>query len=262
MNKGPTMMSALGLETEETSLDHMLRDLGFGDGTADTRQEALQKATEQYEHDVSSGLFANFVKGRLVKLLLVQVQQLKVGLLSALDTIDVLLQGNRIFFYVLAAIPAIVIANFGTRYLIRGLYNIRAKDVRPVTVVHGEMSNFLNEMENVLLLSDDIDLGDGETKAPPGTTSESGSRAETTSQNWATKLNPSELGEFTLNMHRYLILLDFSSPPFRAKDCDQIHLSLEQFLGTNGTLKRLDAERQLQWLRRIKQKHQDLVKQL
>lgn len=249
-------MSALGLESEETSLDHMLRDLGFGDGTPNTRQEALQKATDQYEHDISSGLFTNFVKGRLVKLLLVQVQQLKVGLLSALDTIDALLQGNRIFFYVLAAIPAIVIANFGTRYFVRGLYNIRSKDVRPVTVVHGEMSKFLDAMENILLLSDRVDLNGGETRA-------SGSdSAEISSHYWATKLNPSELGEFTLNIHRFLILLDYSSPPLRAKDCDQIHLSLQQFLGTKGTLKRLDGERQLQWLRRIKQKHQDMVTQL
>lgn len=108
MNRSPSMMAALGLDAEETSLDHMLRDLGFGDGTPATRQSALQKATDQYERDISSGLLTNLMRGRLVQLLLVQVQQLKVGLLSALDTIDVLLQGNRINLQVLAAIPAFV----------------------------------------------------------------------------------------------------------------------------------------------------------
>jgi nuclear-control-of-ATPase protein 2 len=243
------MMSALGLDAEETSLDHMLRDLGFGDGTPASRQSALQKATDQYELDVSSGLLTNLMRGRLVQLLLVQVQQLKVGLLSALDTIDVLLQGNRINFQVLAAIPAIVIATYGTRYFLRGLYNIRAKDIRPVTVVHGEMTRYLTKMENIFLLSDSV------------TAQENDRRGEIPLR-WATQLGPAELGELILNMHRYLILLDFSSPPFRPRDCDDIQQAMQRFFGTTGTLKRLGHDRQLEWLGRIKQKHQDLVKTL
>jgi nuclear-control-of-ATPase protein 2 len=243
------MMSALGLDAEETSLDHMLRDLGFGDGTLATRQSALQKATDQYERDISSGLLTNLMRGRLVQLLLVQVQQLKVGLLSALDTIDVLLQGNRIHFQVLAAIPAIVIATYGTRYFLWGLYNIRAKDIRPVTVVHGEMTRYLTNMENIFLLSDSVRL-------------ENHDREGGSSVHWETQLQPAELGELILNMHRYLILLDFSSPPFRPRDCDDIQQSMLRFLGTTGTLKRLGNDRQLEWLGRIKKKHQDLVKKL
>jgi nuclear control of ATPase protein 2 len=153
MNRSPSMMSALGLEVEETSLDHMLRDLNFGDGTSATRQEALRKATEQYEHDLSHGLFANFARGRLIRLLLIQVQQLKVGMLSALDTIDVLIEGNRIHFKVLAAIPAIVMVSYGTRYFFRSLYNVRAIDLRPISAVHKEMTQYLNKMEKILLLS-------------------------------------------------------------------------------------------------------------
>jgi nuclear control of ATPase protein 2 len=110
MNRSPSMMSALGLDIEETSLDHMLRDLNFGDGTPATRQDVIRKAPEQYEHDLSHGLFANFARDRLIRLLLIQVQQLKVGMLSALETIDVLIVGIRIHFKVLAAIPAILIA--------------------------------------------------------------------------------------------------------------------------------------------------------
>lgn len=260
MNKSPSMMSALGLDVEETSLDHMLRDLGFGDGTSATRQEALKLATEQYEKDLSSGLFSNFLKGRLVRLLLVQVQQLKVGLLSALDTIDVLIQGNRIHFKVLAAIPAVVIATFGTRYLARVLYNLRAKDIRPVTVVHAEMGQYLTKIENLLLLSEQVDLSEEideviQTRQRPEKQANHSGPGH-----WATALQPAELGELILNMHRYLILLDFSSPPFPSRNCDQIHSSLQQFLGTGGTLKRLDSDRQILWLGRIKQKHQDLLK--
>jgi nuclear-control-of-ATPase protein 2 len=142
------------------------------------------------------------------------------------------------------------------RYFFRALYNIRAKDLRPVTAVHGEMSHYLNKMENVLLLSDKADMQGEDGKSSRGRTS-----TRTTGYR-ATGLKPSELGEFLLNMHRYLILLDFSSPPFPAWSCDQIHSSLQHFFGSGGTLERLDCDRQMQWLSRIKQKHQDLVKSL
>ena len=84
MNRSKGIMSALSVEDEQTSLDHMLRDMGFGDGTSESRRIALQRASEQYEHDLSSGVFVNLARGRLVRLLLIQVQQLKVGLLSAM----------------------------------------------------------------------------------------------------------------------------------------------------------------------------------
>ena len=92
MNRSKTLMSGFGLRLEERSLDHMLRDLGYGDGTAASRAAALEQAASQYEQDLNKGLFMNFANGRLVRLLLVQVQQLKVGLLQALDTIDVLIK--------------------------------------------------------------------------------------------------------------------------------------------------------------------------
>lgn len=239
MNKSPTLMSALGLAAEETSLDHMLRDLNFGDGTPAARQEALRKATEQYELDLSNGMFANFARGRLIRLLLIQVQQLKVGMLSALDTIDVLLQGNRIHFKVLAAIPPFLMVTYGTRYFCRGFYNIRAQDLRPVGVVHGEMAQYLNKIEALIMLSD--------SRPGPDKTR---------------RFKPSELGEITLHTHRYLTLLDFCCPPFPSGHCNQIHQSLQELTGSRGTFQRMEDGRQLQWVNRIRQDHQNLAKYL
>ena len=309
MNRSPSMMSALGLDIEETSLDRMLQDLNFGDGTPATRQEAIRKATEQYEHDLSHGLFANFARGRLIRLLLIQVQQLKVGMLSALETIDVLIVGNRIHFKVLAAIPAILIASYGTRFLFRGLYNIRAKDIRPISAVHNEMTQYLNKMEKILLLSNPIgtinfgsgksdertEMGDelkrefygGKVHTRTRVPSSSSTLATTVPEVPATKeekserhavknFSPTELGEMILNTHRYLILLDFSSPqPFPASQCDDIHISLQQFYNSIGTkndhdlgsstigssmIQQMDPSRQLLWLNKIQLKHQELMK--
>jgi hypothetical protein len=90
-----------------------------------------------------------------------------------------------------------------------------------------------------------------------------------------TNFNSMELGEMILNTHRYLVLLDFSSPqPFPANQCDEIHTSLQQFYNTIGTttddddddhisvgmIQRMDPIRQVQWLHTIQQKHHELMK--
>jgi len=228
MNKDSGMMSALSVDDEQGSLGRMLQDLGFGDGSAETQREALQKATEQYEAYLRQGLLYNLVQGKLVRLLLIQVQQLKVGLLSALETIDVLMAGNRIHFQLLAIIPAILMAYFGTRFFVRALYNIRSKDLRPVTVVHGNMGEFLSNIESIVLLSNPTDSTSVSTSA--GRSKNNGLEEDSlpVHDTWL-----QELGQILLNMHRYLILLEFSSPPFPSLYCDAIHKDLNELLGSN-----------------------------
>lgn len=250
MHKNEGMMSALSVQDEQISLDRMLRDLGFGDGSEAMRTEALKKAAEMYEKDLKSGVFGSVFRGNLVQLMLVQVQQLKVGMLSALGTIDSLMKGNQIHFQALAAIPAIVIVTYGTRIFFRALYNIRSRDIRPISVAHAEMSGFLNNMEGIVLLADQ-GMTTGTDKV-----GRDGGKDETSVVR--TQLQPEELGELLLNMHRYLTLLDYASPPFPDWMCDAIHSSLQDFLG--GTLQRLGNEKHIAWLNLVQRKHQDLLK--
>jgi nuclear-control-of-ATPase protein 2 len=247
MHKNEGMMSALSVQDEQISLDRMLRDLGFGDGSEAMRTEALQKAAETYEKDLKSGVFSSVFRGDLVRLMLVQVQQLKVGMLSALGTIDTLMKGNQIHFQALAAIPAIVIVTYGTRFFFRALYNIRSRDIRPISVAHAEMSGFLNNMEGIVLLAD---------QGKAGGRNSNGGKDETSVVR--TQLQPAELGELLLNMHRYLTLLDYGSPPFPDWMCDAIHSSLQDFLG--GTLQRLGNDKHIAWLNLVQKKHHDLLK--
>lgn len=252
MNKSKGMMSGFGLGLEENTLDHLLRDMGFGDGTAATRAEALRMAAEQYEHDLKSGLFVNFARGRLVRLLLIQVQQLKVGLLSALDTIDVLMKGNQIHFQFLAAIPAVLIATFGTRFFLRFLYTIRSKDLRPVTVAHSNMSSHLSQIERLILLDDRV-----AAITEPDTNKDQANDSSSTMP--TTVLSPATLGEISLYMYRYLTLLDFSSSLFPSSATEQIHVSLQGLLETTM---RQDgsADLTLRWLDRIQAQHRELLK--
>lgn len=216
MNRSKSIMSGFGLQLEERSLDHMLRDLGFGDGTAASRESALEGAATQYEKDLKQGLLLNFASGRLVRLLLVQVQQLKVGMLQALDTINVLMRGNQIHFQILAAIPAVLIVTLGTRLFVRAVYNIRAKDLRPVTAAHGEMTVYLNHLESLVLLS--FQRNQREQRGSPVNDV---SREQVS-------MDPGVLGEMLLYTHRYLILLDFSRWSIPSRASDDVHGSMRQ----------------------------------
>ncbi|GAX27391.1 hypothetical protein FisN_23Hh150 [Fistulifera solaris] len=245
MNRSEGMMAAFSLKDEEITLDHMLQDIGCGDGTPAARTSALHAATETYERSFEDGsMLWNFASGKMVRLLLVQVQQLKVGMLSALDTIDVLIQGNRIHFQILAAIPAVWAFTYGTRLFVRGLYNVRAKDLRPVTAVHADMALIIDKMEMLLLrAASDVD---------------------------STSLTDAEIGEFTLHMYRYLILLDYGRPTFSPLVCDQIHHMLQQLLVwliqkrsmITDQVKKPSVGWEFKALQFIQTKHQTLSKKL
>jgi nuclear-control-of-ATPase protein 2 len=240
LNRGQGgLLQGISVKDEELSLDNMLRDLNFGDGTPGNRQAALSNALRQYEQDLDTGLFRHALGGRLIRLILIQVQQLKVGLLTALESIDLLLQANKLNIQILGIIPAILIIIYGTKFGIRSLYNLRAKDLRPIGVVHSEMTEYLNELESVILLADRVD---GE----PARIS----------------LNHRELGEFSLTMYNYLVLLDYSSGVFPNWQCDAIHKSMQEFLGSCGSLKRLNVEDQVKLIDQIKRKHGSLAKHL
>lgn len=235
------LLTGISLQDEETSLDFMLRDLNFGDGTPATRHDAMIKASRQYEEDMKSGLIRHAVGGRLIRLILIQVQQLKVGMLNAAETIDVLLQTNRFNIQLLAIIPAIVIVTVGTKLFVRFLFTVRVKDLRPMKAVHAEMTKYLYELESILLLAD------GTKKDLPAIQA----------------LNDQELGLFVLSLYDYLVLLDYSSPqPFPKWQCDAIHKAISGFLGPEGTLTRQDLDNQVRLIDQVKRKHIELAKHL
>ena len=235
MNKRPSLLEAFDVQNEETSLDNMLRDLGFGDGTASSRKESLIQAARQYESDLNNGLFRNAMRGRLIRLLLVQIQQLKAGLLSAMVSIDVLVEANQLNIQLLTAIPAVLLVSLGTRFFVRSLYSLRMKDIRPIHDVHAEMAALLDQMETRVLLAS------GESFGLSG-------------------LTPMELGDFVLNMHSYLVLLDFCSPPFSGQSCNAIHISMQQLLSMQGKSRGTNVHAVM--LQLVKQKHMDLLKYL
>lgn len=125
LNRRPRMVDAFALLNEQTSLDNMLKDLGVGDGSRQTRAAALAAASRMYEQEVSGGAIRGLLRGNTAQLMLIQIQQLKADLLQAMDTIDSLVDSNRLNVQLLASIPALLILFYGTRTLFLFWSNIR-----------------------------------------------------------------------------------------------------------------------------------------
>lgn len=233
-----SLLDAFDVENEETSLDNMLYDLDLGDGTAASRRSALQGASRAYEDQLASGVLKSAIRGKLVRLLLIQVQQLKAGLLHALRSIDVLVDANKLNLQLLTAIPSVLIVVLGTRFFLRTLVTIRSRDLRPLEDVHAEMLQYLDDMEKSVLM------------ARPH---------ETTASNDKVLLDSCDLGEFVLSIHSYLVLLDCCAPPFPHRACDSIHVSLQELLSLQGSGK-LDTSQQVALLHLLRAKHMDLLR--
>jgi hypothetical protein len=261
MNRNPGIFSAFGLDVEETTLDHLLRDLGFGNGKASTRHEALRQAAEQYEKDIQSSMVLHTLQGRLPRLMLVQVQQLKVGLLSALDNIDVLLKGNRIHFQLMATVPAILMATYGTRFLARSWYNIRSRDLRSVAGgVHRDMTEYLNAAERTLMEEKDHEQ-DGEQdefgdKQMKGSTSDKNAANEGPQSEVNHDAVPLLFrAQVTLCLYRYFIAMESAKGIFSERKCNEIRIVLHHVLRSH-----LISDRALAWLHLAQQKHKGLLR--
>ena len=117
------LLDEFSLEDEETSLDNMLRDLGVGDGTKESRAAALLAAAQMYEKELASGATWNIIRGNMVTLLLIQVQQMKTGLLQAMESIDSLIDSNRLnIILVSTGVPAILLVTISMRLISEFLF--------------------------------------------------------------------------------------------------------------------------------------------
>ncbi|KAL9179343.1 hypothetical protein ACHAXT_008633 [Thalassiosira profunda] len=244
LNRRPRMVDPFALLNEQTSLDNMLKDLGVGDGTEQTRAAALASASRMYEQEVAGGAIRGIVRGKVAQLMLIQIQQLKADLLQAMDAIDSLVDSNRLNVQLIAAIPAVLILVYGTRALFLFWSNIRMQDFRLPHDVHSEMSDYLKKVEECLVLSNyQLDASAEESASIVRPESCLGSK---------------DMGVLLLWLHSYLNLLDYMSPPFPSKQCDSIHQSVQNLLMQG----QMSTTRQLELLKVIQEKHADLLKSL
>lgn len=229
LNRRPHLLDPYALTIEEASLDHMLRHLGVGDGTPEGRAAAVAAAARMYEDELKAGALKGLVRGRVVRLMLIQIQQLKAGLLKAMGSIDDLVDKNRLNVQLLASIPAFILVTYGSKLLFSFIVGLRMKKVSvvPIKNLQGEMTDCLRRIERCLLLSgrEDDKLGnsDGDDLSPddhPGkTTKEMVEDLEISdlAKSKIPQLSADELGECVLLCHSYLLLLDYATPPISSR---------------------------------------------
>ena len=215
----------------------------MGDGTRQTRAIALGLASRMYEDELKTGTIRGILRGRVAQLMLIQIQQLKSDLLQAMDSIDNLIDANRLNVQLVAAIPAVLIIFYGTRALYTLWSNIRMKDFRLPRDVHAEMADYLKKIEECLVLSNYQLDGSSSTSLAGG-------------EPMPSKANAKELGHLLLLLHSYLNLLDYMSPPFPGKSCDSIHQSIQNLLMQGN----MSTSRQLGLVKVIQSKHDDLLR--
>jgi len=262
LNRRPKLVDPFAVWNEQTSLDNMLRDLGLGDGTAAGRDAAIAAASRLYEQELRKGPIRSILGGNIVRLLLIQVQQLKADLLSAMDSIDVLVDANRLNLQLLAGIPAVLFVTLGVRLFFQWMYSFRSFEIRSIREVHKEMTDYLDRAERLLLLSNrqtDITWLLHSKPTASSTVTSASSSSSSTSANVNTTislLQPPDLGEFVVLMHSYLVMIDYASPPFSKKACDSIAETVQDIF-IQGEL---CIARQLEILRLIKSKHLELLR--
>lgn len=226
LNRRPRLLDPTQLNIEQESLLNMLRDLGISSKL--DKATALAEASRMYEQQLKHGAVRNMIFGRTVRLLLIQVQQLKSELLQAFQSIDELVDANRLNVSLLATIPAFLLVKWGSRFLYALLYRVRVRDLTGLKAAHLELTNLLRQLEQLLIMADE------------------------------SKLSTLELGEFISYEQKYLLFLDFCQPPFPMKQVDSIYQDMQNLMPQGG----LDKEKQLRVLRLIHLKNADLLKSL
>ena len=237
LNRRPRLLDPAQLVNEQTSLNNMLRDLGIAVTDLD-KADSLAQASRMYEEQLKQGAVKNMIFGKMVRLLLIQVQQLKAELLQAFQSIDELVDANRLNVSLLATIPAFLLVRWGSRILYSVLYRLRTRDVTGLKDAHMELTHRLRTLERILILaSKDKDNHGGKGQL---------------------YLKGAQLGEFISQEQKYLLLLDYCQPPFPVKQVDSIYKDMQDLLPPGG----LDQETQVNLLKLIHQKNADLLKSL
>lgn len=229
-------------EDAEQSLDNMLRDLTGG---STNRTEALSAASRLYEAGLRAGTIKGLLSGRMVRLLLIQAQLLKLQSLRAMATLDDLVDANRLNVSLFATLPALLLALLAWRAATAAGYAVRARGLRSTKDVHAEMGDVLLKMERALLLAD--------ARSPHHT--QPAATAIAAAPAPPTVLRGAELGEVCVLLHSYLRMLDFSTPPLSSRAADAIHRELQELLWGQ-----LSPARQQAMLRSVATRHARLLR--
>ncbi|KAL1510114.1 hypothetical protein AB1Y20_006446 [Prymnesium parvum] len=162
LNRRDRLVDSFALVDAEQSLLNMLDEF-LADARAPRydrqmsktarRRAALEAVSREYEAELRRGAVQNLIRGKMVRMALIQVQAIKVEMLKAMGAIDDLVDANRLNVQLLAAVPSVLLLTAGSRLFFAALFSFRSHEIRSIHAAHERMSEILNAMERRLLVA-------------------------------------------------------------------------------------------------------------
>lgn len=152
------------------------------------------------------------MSGKILRLVLIQLQFVKKELLVAMEAIDQLFNANQVNLQLLAITPAIV-AIFSLQVIARGVIAAvksisRGKALQSTSVIHQDLKNSLRELERLLAVSSSFEK---EATVTVNVTS-------------ANSLSPAETGQLLSHLYRIQLLLVLHSSNFEYGSLKQLQV--------------------------------------
>lgn len=156
LNRQPKLTTKAALEDSTASLTSMLTDFleeqDWAVRPADRAAE-IAAVSRAYESEIKRGALKGLIRGKLLRLLLIQMQVVKTQLLKAMGAIDDLVDANRLNMQILASVPAVVLFGVGWRFLHTLFWLLRTRSGRSMRQVHAQMGRSLEQLERCLVLA-------------------------------------------------------------------------------------------------------------
>ncbi|KAM3567773.1 hypothetical protein VYU27_010089 [Nannochloropsis oceanica] len=160
LNKRQRLTDVGAIADAQASLRRMLSDFiedTYPKMSKEARKKALEAmdiglVSEQYDKEIRHAV-RNVFSGKIVRMLLIQMQYVKKELLVAMEAIDDLFNANKVNLQLFAVIPALFLTYFFYRAALYLLGALASRRISNLSGVHAALRRTLRDLERLLILA-------------------------------------------------------------------------------------------------------------
>ena len=112
----------------------------------------MSVVSDQYDKEIRSAV-RNVFSGKIVRMLLIQIQFIKKELLVAMEAIDDLFNANKVNLQILAVIPALFSTYFLYRFCLYVVATVMSRRISSTAGAHANLRKILRDVERLLILA-------------------------------------------------------------------------------------------------------------
>lgn len=125
--------------------------------SSEKREEVIKNMdmsviSDQYDKEIRSAV-RNVFSGKIVRMLLIQIQFIKKELLVAMEAIDDLFNANKVNLQFLAVIPALFTTYFLYRFLLYLVVAVMSRKVSSTSGAYASLRRIMRDVERLLIMS-------------------------------------------------------------------------------------------------------------